>query len=144
MNNTSLPSPPAWAREYPRRKHLESSPPLRAHQHAIEGCKIVTTDHASTLFEMQRRLVPQGRPGLSLACSVSQGLVSPPLSYRTHTRTLPSSSTPPLRCMSATIKCSHAQTPKGSRPASCLLRTLSYKLPSLTPRRYSTTRPPRP
>ena len=110
----------------PLEKHLESSPALHGHQHAIEGCKIVTTDHASTLFEMQRRLVPQGRPGLSLDCSVSQGLVFfPPLPH-SYAQLSPPSSTPPLRCMRATIKCSHAQTPKGSRPASALLRTLSY------------------
>jgi hypothetical protein len=73
----------------PGRRHLESSP-RRAHQHAIDGCKIVTTDHASTLFEMQRRLVPQGRTRASLACIASQACFLPP-----------SSSTPPAPLLCA-------------------------------------------
>jgi hypothetical protein len=103
MDRTSLLSPWPLGQISRRPKHLEESsrPPRNARQHAIEGCKIVTTDHASTLFEMQRRLVPQGRPGASLACPVSQGIIPPPIS--TH---------PSIALHDGSVKCSHAQTPK--------------------------------
>lgn len=122
----------------PSRQDLESSPPS-AHQHAIEGCKIVTTDHASTLFEMQRRLVPQGRPGASLACHCQPRVAA---SYHTY----PPSST--LKHPSIALHDGHDQMftcPDAQRleAASCLLRTLSYStrpFKALTPN--DTPRPP--
>ncbi|KAN0093946.1 hypothetical protein V8E51_017130 [Hyaloscypha variabilis] len=125
-------------------KHLES----RAHQHAIEGCKIVTTDHASTLFEMQQRLVPQGRPGPSLACSVSQGSVSPP-PPTTLTLTLSHpQATPPSRCSlheghDQLFTCPDAQRPMGARCPNNRGASQKFELPNAKKKRPGNLTPPK-
>jgi hypothetical protein len=60
MKNTSLLCP--WTRRHREvKKASRVVPPAVPTNTPSTVAKIVTTDHASTLFEMQRRLVPQGR-----------------------------------------------------------------------------------
>ena len=138
MKNTSLLCP--WTRRHREvKKASRVVPPAVPTNTPSTVAKIVTTDHASTLFEMQQRLVPQGRPGPSLACSVSQGSVSPP-PPTTLTLTLSHpQATPPSRCSlheghDQLFTCPDAQRLEA---ASCLLRTISYRSRPSTPRRHS-------
>lgn len=94
-------------------------PPRPAHQHAIDGCKIVTADHASTssrCLKCSDALSRKADPALHWPAGVSQG-EAPPTTLKHPSFELHNGHCQMFTCPDA----------RRLEAASCLLRTLSYR-----------------